>query len=139
MLGTGANICNTGMNVAGMTETVYVGQQIALTGCPPAGTAVTTRAWSAPPGTANGGYAGLAQGVCTAGSPPSVQQGGCVVNLPATNTDGFTFYWVDSGNGRKMSYSYTTDGGPSPGATVTFNVLGPANPSIATQIGAPQR
>jgi len=46
------------------------------------------------------------------------------VELPSLNSSGLTFYWVDSGDSRQVTYEYTASNGRSNRATATFNVKG---------------
>ena len=115
--------CGTGTNVAGTTQTVYVGQQITLTGCPATGAQVSSRTWSQPGGTAVGGY-------------QASTAGGSVTPLPALSADGFTFYWVDTGNPRQMTYTDTLSSGQMVSATVTFSVIGPTAPNITAAVAS---
>ena len=102
-----------GNNVAQTTQTVYVGQQIALSvPAPTNGLTVQSQSWSNPPGTAVGGYTASAAS-------------GVVIPLPAPTGPRFTFYWVDAGTSRQMTYTWTLSNGTSNSANVTFSVIGP--------------
>jgi hypothetical protein len=116
--------CQNGPNIAGTTQNVFAGQQIALTGCidPPPGLLVTGQ-WSPPQGgTAIGGYTVTATQ-------------GQVVPLPSAAAADYTFFWVDSGNSRQMTFNATVLNGNSSPATVTFNVAGPTQQNIKTTPG----
>ena len=116
-----------GSDATGTTQSVAVGQQIALSASIPslpACTSVASQTWSTPPGTAVGGY--------TANSSSGVVTSISTVN---TNAQSYTFYWVDNGSTRKMTYHYTLNtGATSPTATVTFNVVGPTSPTVAVAV-----
>ena len=64
--------------------------------------------------------------------------GGAVASLPGANNDAFTFYWVDSGNSRQMTYTYEWADGQTSSATVTFYVYGPTSPTVTAQVGTTQ-
>ncbi len=117
-----------GNNVTGTTQSVVVGQQIALSASVslPACTSVSAQQWSTPPGTAVGGYSA---------APLS----GSVTALPGNTNSTYTFYWVYTANPLNMTYQYTMSGGgssvSSPVATATFNVGGPTAVSVGTTTG----
>lgn len=104
-------------NVPTGTQSVVVGQQIALTASEslPACMSLSGQQWSNPPGTAVAGYS-----ASTAG-------GSVNTNIATTNSS-MTFYWVYPGSGYGLSYHYTmTANGQStssPSSTVAFNVAG---------------
>src|SRR6185312_10286522 len=104
-------------------QTVVVGQQIALSASIPslpACTSIANQAWSTPPGTAVGGYTATN----TSGAVTSISS----VN---TNAQSYTFYWVDNGNSRTMTYQYTLNTGvSSQAASTTFKVVGPTSPTV---------
>jgi hypothetical protein len=116
-----------GNNVTGTTQSVVVGQQIALSSSVslPSCMSISSQAWSTPGGTAVGGY--------TASSSSSSAS---VTALPSTNNSSFTFYWAYPASSLGMSYQYTMSGGGgsvnSPAATTTFNVTGPTGGSMTT-------
>jgi hypothetical protein len=119
--------CQSGANIANTTQSVYVGQQIALTGCidSPPGLLVTGQ-WSPPQGgTAIGGYT-------------VTDTRGFIVPLPSAAAADYTFYWVDSGNSRQITFNATLLSGNSSPATVTFNVQGPTQPNITTTTSVAQ-
>ena len=114
-----------GGTVINGTQTVVVGQQIALTVsvAQPAGACISNQSWSQPQGNAVGGYTNLS-GTASPGA-----NGGKLQSLPPlTSTSSapysLTFYWADSGNPRPITYSYTLSNGNSNSASVTFNVVG---------------
>jgi len=100
-----------------------------VTGCgyPPGGYTISNQSWTQPPGSAIGGYN------ASGGKGTSI---GAIVPLPALNGSSLTFYWVDPGNPRQMTYEYTMSNGQSASTAVTFNVLGPTNPGIVANIGS---
>jgi hypothetical protein len=122
-----------GSNVTGTTQSVVVGQQIALVGTNPslpACMSFVSGSWSALPtgSTGVGGYTNAAG----TGIPDTT--GGTVQPLPPNNATSYTFYWVYPGNSLQMFYSYEMSGGggyvDSTPANVTFNVTGVSSPSM---------
>ena len=112
------------------TQSVVVGQQIALTASQPLPNCMTLQSsnWSQPQGTAVGGY--------TASSTT-----GSVQAVPPLNTPTFTYYWTAPGSSLTESYASvlaTTSGDglteSGPLVTASFNVTGPSAtfPSIPT-------
>jgi len=127
MLGPDASgtICTTGTNVAGSTQGVVVGQQVAFTGCIPStppGTTIASMSWSptVPQGTAVGGYNVAADNSSASIVPLSLLSCGIT-----TYCDFPKFYWVDQGVARQFTFSYTISTGQSASAMVAFNVAGP--------------
>src|SRR5712692_107879 len=120
------------------TQSMFVGQQIALsaTVTPPSGTSISSQQWSTPEGTVVGGYTnatGSAPCLLATSCPPPDTTGGKVLALPANTGSSFTFYWINSGNSRQITYTYTLNTGASNSATATFNVAGPTSPSMSAQ------
>ncbi len=119
------NILFGGNNVTGTTQSVVVGQQIALSSSVslPACMSISSQSWSTPGGTAVGGYS-------------ASNSSGSVTPLPSTNNSSFTFYWAYPASSLSMSYQYTMSAGGgsvnSPVATTTFNVTGPTGGSMTT-------
>jgi hypothetical protein len=129
----GAGICN-GTDVT--SEQIYVGQQVAFSGCVPSSelSSVTSESWS---------WSGTAptQGVAIAGfsvgppSPPAPLPGYAetITNVPSTNPCGTAqncdyapFYWVTPST-YTVTFQYTIGGSGSPGSTtLTFTVQGPS-------------
>jgi hypothetical protein len=118
------------------TQSMVAGQEIALTATVnlPQGMSISSQSWSQPEGTVVGGYTN------DAGNGPPDTTGGKVQGLPAlTNNNStttpypFTFYWVDSGNPRQITYTYTMSNGESNSATATFNVTGPTGANLNAQ------
>ncbi len=110
-----------GNNVSGTTQSVVVGQQIALTVAPPGnGLTVNNRSWS-----------GVDAGAAIAGWTP-----GQTPQLPNPNNENFTFYWVNAGTSGQATYTvtymWTLDNGQSNSASVTFHVAGPSGSTINT-------
>jgi hypothetical protein len=130
----GGSTC-IGTSVGGTTLSVLVGQQIAITGCLPAGiplSSVTSISWTpvTPQGNAVGGYnASTNSGTVTKLSSPSCSTTQAYCSFPA-------FYWIDQANGLQFTFSYTLTGGGTGTSNVAFNVGGPtiATP-ITTQVG----
>jgi hypothetical protein len=125
-----------GSDTTGSTQSVVVGQQIAFTGCLPATVSlsdVTSVSWTpvSPPGTAIGGYSATTnQGNVLPLSSPSCSAGQSYCDFPA-------FYWVDQGNSRQFTFTYTLCcGGGSKSARVTFNVDGPTGVKVTGPNGA---
>jgi hypothetical protein len=120
---------------------VVVGQQIALAAVWPVGTTVQSQSWSQPTGSVAGGYIASNASGCVVRFP-NTQAGGCQQPQPCqtlTNSPCVTFYWVGAG-AQSVSYNYTLSGAP-PGccsATVTFNVVGPSQPSVTVNVGTVQ-
>lgn len=116
-----ARIWFQGQDITNSTQSVVVGQQIALqTSGQPQGFTVTSNTWTAA-GTLVGGY--------TAGdSSGAVQQ-------PTLSNSSTTFYWVYSGDSLEVTYSYCLDNGQcSPPAKATFLVSGPPTVSVAVSV-----
>jgi hypothetical protein len=111
-----------GNSISG-TQSVVVGQQIALSGSVslPACMSKSSEQWtpssSSSVGTPIGGYAGSA----TSGS---------VTSLPSTTSSTYTFYWVYPATSVPVTYQYSMSGGgsavSSPVASATFNITGPS-------------
>ena len=118
-----------GHSINGTTQSVMVGQQIALGSSfsLPNCMSLSGQQWSNPPGTAVGGYS-------------ASSSSGSVTALPANTNSGYTFYWASSGNSMNMNYQYTMSGGgtsaSSPVATATFNVGAPQPIVVNTITGA---
>ena len=66
--------------------------------------------------------------------PPPDTTGGKVVGLPPNTGSSFTFYWLDAGNNRQITYAYIATNGQRNSATATFNVDAPAGVTV----GPPQ-
>src|SRR5262249_18736415 len=96
---------------------VVVGQKIVLTSSVqlPAGLSISSQSWSNPPGKTVGGFDVIDTATVSRGKK---------VELPSLNSSGLTFYWVDSGDSRQVTYEYTASNGRSNRATATFNVKG---------------
>jgi hypothetical protein len=122
----GGQGCSGGTNITGTTQSVTVGQEISLCASytVPQGLSVIAQNWTSPPGTAIGGY----NASTSSGSVIRMQL------LVATNN--LTFYWVDSGNSRTITYNYSLNNGASATASATFNVAGPSGTIVSTIIGA---
>lgn len=117
-----------GGNTISGTQSVVVGQQIALSGSaslPPC-TSISAKQWSTPPGTAVGGY-----------SASSTSDS--VTTLPTNTNSTYTFYWVAAQNSANMTYQYTMSGGggsvATPVATATFNITAATVSSMGTPTG----
>jgi hypothetical protein len=121
-----------GKNVIGTTSSAVVGQQIALSASTslPTCMSLQSQQWTAPTGTAVGGYTNAAG----TGKPDST--GGKVQPLPNSNAASFTFYWTAAGNPLSVSYSYTMTNGSgsvtSSPVTANFNIAGPTNVTVFT-------
>lgn len=120
------------------TQSVVVGQQIALTSGPEptlpnciyfynttTGATTYTPQWGTPTGTAVGGYsATVASGSVTSLSSIS------------TSAPSYTYYWITQGNSLQETLTYYYAGGGaganSPPATATFNVSAPNSPSVTS-------
>jgi hypothetical protein len=116
----GSNIANNQQN----PQSVFAGQQIALTAVVnlPTGDSIATQQWS---------WSGN-QGTSVAGfSATSTGGPGQVTPLTMSTTGNFTFYWVDTGNTRGVTYTYTSANGLENSATATFNVTGPTPASVS--------
>ena len=132
-----------GQNVAGTTAAnpvqVVSGQQIALSAVVPGLSGdlfVQTQGWTFPQGSVVGGYNASTASGCTVPLPLQSLPSDCSGQSPQSLTSAnFTYYWVDTGNSRTMTYSYTLNNGNSNSATATFNVAGPTNPSVTVQAG----
>jgi hypothetical protein len=103
-----------GNNVSGTTQTVYAGQQIALTVNAPTGYSINTQQWSF----------GNQQDIT--GGFIATSRSGQEAADPQLNTGSVTFYWVVPGvDNETVSYTYQLSNGRSASASVTFNVDGP--------------
>jgi len=112
--------CTGGTNITG-TQSVVVGQEVSLCASytVPQGLTVIAQSWSQPSGTVIGGY------------NASATSGGAVVPLQLlVATTSLTFYWVDTGTSRSITYSYSLSNGSSASATATFNVTGPTGATV---------
>jgi hypothetical protein len=132
-----------GQNITG-TQTVYVGQKIALkvpvdNSDPshptnlPAGLTVQGQSWSAPPGVAVGGY--VVSSTNCVGQTQAGDVCASVTPLPARNGSAFTFYWIDAVAQRQITYTWTLSNQQSNSATVTFDVQGPQNAIVSPTAG----
>jgi len=52
----------------------------------------------------------------------------------STTGSSFTFYWVDQGNSRQVTYTYTMSNGQTASAAATFNIVGPTGSPIAKTV-----
>jgi hypothetical protein len=109
-----------GNDITGTTQSVVVGQQIALTASYglPSGVTVNSQSWSVP-GTITGGFV-----------HNDTNGGPAAYSLTGKST---TFYWYSTPNYAKASYQVTftlhLSDGASPSATTTFSVAGTSAPS----------
>jgi hypothetical protein len=112
-----------GKNINDTTQSVVVGQQIALTASYslPSGVTVRSRSWSVA-GTTVGGFDAANLG----GGPKSTD----------FNKDSNTFYWVNAGNSLKVTFTLTLSDGSKPTAKATFNVGGAAVSKMTTPTGS---
>ena len=111
-----------GVAIGNATQSVVSGQQIALTLYPlPSWLSITAQFWTNPPGTVVSAY--------TPGTKPTAGPG-------ATNGASLTFYWLDAGNNRQITYQWTLNNGTTASETVTFNVAGPNGASVTTDAGS---
>lgn len=122
-----------GANIAGTTQTVMAGQQIALSIQPPSSPySIQSRSWNIPKQSAITG--GFVNRDCTSGTKPSASAGGCEAGDPPLNQDSLTFYWVNPGdNGETVTYTYTLNNGQQASATATFNIGGPTGTLIPAE------
>jgi hypothetical protein len=110
------SIVMTGVgNITNTTQSVVIGQQIALSASYtlPSGVTVTSQSWSVP-GTTVGGFPG----------------DGTVMPTNFGNVQSTTFYWVTVGSSGQASYQVTYTLNTSAGnytASTTFNVAGPTS------------
>ena len=111
------DILFNGTNVTGTTQSVVVGQQIALQASYslPSGVSVTSQSWSVP-GTTVGGFVGNVNS-------------GSVTGTNFSNTITTTFYWVDA-NSRQVTFTLKTSDGNTYTANVTFVVAGPTSVTV---------
>src|ERR1043166_1502218 len=112
-----------GNNVAGTTQTVFAGQQIALTGIPPGGGFVVVNGGWSNHVTTVGGYGN------GSGGPPG-PAGGHVLPMPSTNCPSsgncnLTYYYVAFPGTDTMTLTYNLANNTTVSATVTFNTTGP--------------
>ncbi len=134
--GQGFAACQAANPVPGA---VVVGQQIALTACIQlsGGAQIQSESWAplTPGGTAVGNYTVTydANNVATSASVQPVINATCGTSSSCTYGP---FYWVDQGS-RTFTFSYTLTSGVSRSASVTLNVTGPTNASIAANPANP--
>jgi hypothetical protein len=109
-----------GTDITNNTESVVVGQQIALSTqyTLPSGITVQNRSWSVA-GTTIGGY--------------TASNAGGAISQPTFNQDSTTFYWVYAGNSLNVTFTLNLSDGSSPSASATFNVSGVGSPSMTAQ------
>lgn len=116
-------ITYTGQSTAlnNTTQSAVVGQQIALTAAYDLPTNLTVQSQSWPvPGTTVGGYtASVSSGATTA------------ANFSQAST---TFYWVDAGNSRNVTFNLKLSDGSTSSASVPFNVSGPTSPGMTATL-----
>ena len=111
-----------GNDITGTTQSVVVGQQIALSSSVslPNCFSIAGQQWtpssSATTGTPTGGYS-------------ASLSSGAVTPLPTNTNSTYSFYWVYPANSIQATYQYTMSSGSSsvssPLATATFNIGGP--------------
>jgi hypothetical protein len=126
----GTNVANNGApSCPGNVACVFVGQQIGLTVVVPnlpSGVSVQSYTWSQPAGTVVGGY--TSSKLSGKKQPfPVTKTGSC----QTLSESCLMFYWVDQAPSTTITLSYTLSNGPGNSATVTLNVGGPTNISIA--------
>ncbi|MGA2694697.1 MAG: hypothetical protein ABSE92_01465 [Terriglobales bacterium] len=111
-----------GNTINGKTQSVVVGQQIALTAVynPPSGLTVKSRQWTVG-GTTVGGF-----------NTGNTNGGSTTATL--TN-DAATFYWVTLGNSLNVGFTVTFSDNSTASALTKFNVAGPSSPSVVTKVG----
>jgi hypothetical protein len=113
-----------GANVAGTTQSVFAGQQIALTGVPPSGGFLVVNAgWSNHVVSTVGGYGN------GSGGPPG-PSGGHPLPMPSTTcpTSGncnLTYYYVAFPATDTLTLTYNLVNGTTSSASVIFNITGP--------------
>jgi hypothetical protein len=113
-----------GGNIAGTTQSVVAGQQIALSVPTPSGYSIQSQSWVFSNQSAITG--GFVNGDGTPGTQPSASAGGSEASDPSLNQNSLTFYWVNPGdNGETVTCTYTLNNGQSASATATFNIGGP--------------
>jgi hypothetical protein len=122
-------------------KTVFVGQQIALRATIsniPSGVTITSEQWTMPDGTVVAGFDDGHGGApsATGGKAEQLQATTCsnVVTSNVAICDANKFYWVDQGDGRKLTFSYTLSNQASDTANATFNVQGPTGVGVVTQV-----
>jgi hypothetical protein len=112
--------------------------QILLYGQPiTAAQSMFSQQWSTPAGTAIGGYTDTSGAapclLATACSQPDTT-GGQVLLLPSNMGLAYTLYWVDAGNSRQITYTYTMSNSQGTSATnsatATFDIEGPTNATM---------
>ena len=111
-----------GGDVTNQTSPTTVGQQMPIyaTIDLPSGVSISSQSWSVP-------------GITVAGWPSTQNQALPPVapNLSVSNP---TFYWVDGGNSRQITYTANLSNGAVISAVTTFNVLAPSNVSFSAAI-----
>jgi hypothetical protein len=147
---SGGNLCG-GTNIAGQTQNVVVGQQIAFTGCfsVPQGATMLLEYWSpsVPPGSVVSGYNASTAGGCVV--PFAYQSTTCDPPTPVNTTclasgycDFPTFYWVDTGgNGSTFTftYEYALNGSVVRGsASLPFGISAPTGVYVGTDTSGVQ-
>jgi hypothetical protein len=110
-----------GKDITGTTQSVVVGQQIALTASYPAGVTVNSQSWSVP-------------GTIVAGYTASSSSGSLNTNV-TLNHQSTTFYWILAGS---YQVTFTLNYGSSQTATATasFNISAPspATPTVSNSV-----
>src|SRR5262249_1624113 len=103
------------LDITEKMQSVVVGQRIVLTAKVPEGTSKSSERWLNLPGKTVGGFDVINTATVSRGKK---------VELPRLNSPDLTFFWVDSGDSRQVTYEYTASNGLSNRATATFNVKG---------------
>jgi hypothetical protein len=111
-----------GTDITNTTQSVVVGQQIALSSSVPlpSGVTITSQSWSVPGTTVGGFNTGLTNG----GPVPT--------NFSQGST---TFYWVTAGNPLAVTFTAHLSNGQTGAASATFNVEGPSQTLVDTAFG----
>ena len=127
-------------NITNQTTTMYSGQQIALSATVnlPQGVTISSQQWSMPQGTAIGGYtnaSGATPCLLATNCPQPDKSGGQVLSAPSNTGSSYTFYWVDAGSSRLITYTYTASNGATNSATTTFDVNGPTGAAVDAPTG----
>jgi hypothetical protein len=105
----------TGQNITGTTQSVVVGQQIALTASY-GNITPTSQSWSVL-GTIIGGFSTASNN----GGPTSV----------SLNAQSTTFYWVAAANSQMVTFTLNYGSSQTASASATFNVAGPTSVSVS--------
>lgn len=111
----------SGRDVTNGTQKVVVGQQIALT-VDPNGLSIQSQSWTVPETKIKNYMASNTRG--------QIEQ------LTDLSTSEVSFYWVDAGASKDVTYTYMLAGGKTGSVHTTFQVVGPTASFVKTETGS---